>query len=94
MGSAELKDLVLKHVQNEKEAHFRIRLEKQNEGQAPVGDPTKEGRSDRLIDLCLYFISPQNFTQADADFIAELSKEVWPLGSLSGLDMDPCMGIW
>ena len=51
--------MLLNYVRNEKEAHFRIRLEKQNDGAQPVGDPLREGRPDRLLDLCLYFIPPQ-----------------------------------
>ncbi|KAK9793198.1 hypothetical protein WJX73_002450 [Symbiochloris irregularis] len=74
MNSAEVKDLVIKHVQSEKEAHFRMRLK--DDAQTSAGEANKDGRSDRLIDLCLYFIPPQQFTQQDIDFITELSKEV------------------
>ncbi|KAK9793200.1 hypothetical protein WJX73_003559 [Symbiochloris irregularis] len=76
LNIAEVKDLVVKHVQSEKEAHYRLRMERQSDAQATGADVTKEGRNDRLFDLCLYFIPPQSFTQQDMDFIAELSKEV------------------
>ncbi|KAK9793210.1 hypothetical protein WJX73_008550 [Symbiochloris irregularis] len=72
LNNSAVKDLVIKHLQSEQEAHFRMRMD---HGTAE-GNAATDGRSDRLIDLALYFIAPQSFGQMDVDFIAELSKEV------------------
>lgn len=72
-NSKEIREVVLDYIRNEKRAHLGI-----SRGQPAFqnGHPLREGRPDRLIDVCLFFIPPHRFTDRDEDFIVEVSKEV------------------
>lgn len=76
INNTEHMELILNHIQHEKELHFQNQHSMQFKQIPPSGDPFKEGRVDRLIDVCLYFIAPHRFKPMDEEYIAQLSRVV------------------
>ena len=76
-NTEELKEVVIQHVKDEKEKHYQVQVTKHAQGGLPPSlQNVKDDRCDRLIDVCLYFVTPHCFTEMDEQFIADLGREV------------------
>lgn len=71
-----VEEALLDYIHNETQAHHHNLLAFRNKMIKPPGHQLREGRFDRLIDMCLYFIPPHHFSSVDLHIIKALARHL------------------